>query len=127
MGWCERGLLARIDALVRRGAPIIWQQDADDLALAEAYASHDALLMASEGEGFGLPVAEAMHAGLPLILRDLPVFREIAGDDALYFGGPNSPALKTLLAGGRLKTTLIPPAPAGRWADAAKALLDAAI
>jgi len=126
MGWCERGLLARIDALVRRGAPIIWQQDADDLALAEAYASHDALLMASEGEGFGLPVAEAMHAGLPLILRDLPVFREAAGDDALYFGGPHSPPLKTVLARGNLKTALTRPAAAGRWADAAKALLDAA-
>lgn len=126
VGWCDRGLLARIEALVRRGAPITWQQDADDMTLAEAYACHDALLMASEGEGFGLPVVEAMHAGLPLILRDLPVFREVAGDNALYFGGPHSPPLKAVLACGDLKTTLPRPASAGRWADAAKALLDVA-
>ena len=126
MGWCDPGLLGRIEALMRRGAAITWQQDADDMALAEAYTRHDALLMASQGEGFGLPVAEAMHAGLPLILRDLPVFCEAAGDNALYFGGPHSPSLKTVLARGNLKTALPRPASAGRWADAAKALLDAA-
>jgi len=61
-----------------------------------------------------------------LILRDLPVFCEAAGDNALYFGGPHSPSLKTVLARGNLKTALPRPASAGRWADAAKALLDAA-
>jgi glycosyltransferase involved in cell wall biosynthesis len=35
-------------------------------------------------EGFGLPVVEAMAAGAPLVLSDLPVFREVAGDAALY-------------------------------------------
>ena len=44
-----------------------------------------ALLMASEGEGFGLPIVEAAHAGLPVIARDIPVFREICGEGALLF------------------------------------------
>jgi glycosyltransferase involved in cell wall biosynthesis len=41
--------------------------------------------MASEGEGFGLPLIEAAHYELPIIARDLPIFREIAIDFASYF------------------------------------------
>ncbi len=43
--------------------------------------------MASEAEGFGLAVVEGARHKKPLILRDLPVFREIAGDSAFYFDG----------------------------------------
>jgi glycosyltransferase involved in cell wall biosynthesis len=35
-------------------------------------------------EGFGLPVVEALRAGAPLVLSDIPVFHEVAGDAALY-------------------------------------------
>lgn len=42
------------------------------------------LLLPSLGEGFGIPVVEAMATGTPLILSDIPVFREVAGDAALY-------------------------------------------
>lgn len=37
-----------------------------------------ALLMPSYAEGFGLPVAEALAVGTPIIASDIPVFREIA-------------------------------------------------
>lgn len=46
----------------------------------------DALVSASLDEGFGLPIVEAAHAGVPVILRDLVVHREAAGDEGLYFG-----------------------------------------
>lgn len=43
-----------------------------------------ALLMPSLAEGYGLPVAEAARAGTPVLCNDLPVFREVLGDYAVY-------------------------------------------
>lgn len=42
------------------------------------------LATASRAEGFGLPVVEAMVAGTPVAISDIPIFREIAGEDAVY-------------------------------------------
>lgn len=36
-------------------------------------------------EGFGLPLLECMKYGTPMLLSDIPVYREIAGDAAIYF------------------------------------------
>jgi glycosyltransferase involved in cell wall biosynthesis len=41
--------------------------------------------MASEGEGFGLPIVEAARHGVALLLRDLPVFHELAEGYAIWF------------------------------------------
>ncbi|GIH21795.1 glycosyl transferase family 1 [Acrocarpospora phusangensis] len=38
----------------------------------------------STKEGFGLAAMEALAAGVPLVTRDLPVFREVFGDAARY-------------------------------------------
>jgi len=50
------------------------------------------LIAASEGEGFGLPLIEAAQHKLPIIARDIPVFREVAGEHAFYFRG-DKPAI----------------------------------
>jgi glycosyltransferase involved in cell wall biosynthesis len=42
-----------------------------------------ALLMPSFAEGYGLPLAEAMAAGVPVIASDIPVFREIGEEQII--------------------------------------------
>ena len=66
---------------------LFWLQGVSDEMLDHVYRSAHALLAASEGEGFGLPLIEAAHYGLPIIARDIPVFREVAGEHAYYFHG----------------------------------------
>lgn len=38
----------------------------------------------SLAEGFGLPVVDAMKRGVPVVASDIPVLREVGGDDAVY-------------------------------------------
>lgn len=47
--------------------------------LASLYRWADLLLLPSEAEGFGLPLAEAMACGVPVIASDIPSLRETAG------------------------------------------------
>jgi len=56
----------------------------DDVKYKVILSESHALVMPSRSEGFGLPVVEAMAAGLPVVCSDLPVFHEIGGDSLLY-------------------------------------------
>jgi glycosyltransferase involved in cell wall biosynthesis len=67
------------------GDRVILRTDLGSQDLSDLYKHAYALVFPSFAEGFGLPVVEAMHFGTPLILSDIPVFREIAGDQAVYF------------------------------------------
>lgn len=48
------------------------------------YEGADALLQLSSYEGFGLPPLEAQAAGVPVVCSDIPVFREVLGDAAVF-------------------------------------------
>lgn len=61
-----------------------------DEKLAELYQTADALIQPSLSEGFGLTGLEALATGLPAIVSDIPIFREVYQDSALYFN-PSDP------------------------------------
>jgi hypothetical protein len=70
-----------------RGRRLFWLKLISDEYLDRIYDASACLIAASEGEGFGLPLVEAAQHQLPVIARDIPVFREVAGDHAFYFSG----------------------------------------
>ncbi len=53
--------------------------------LTDLYQRARAMVMPTFAEGFGLPVLEAMAAGLPVLASDIPVLREVGGDAAVWF------------------------------------------
>ena len=66
----------------------------------ELYRLYDralALVYPSTFEGFGMPVLEAMAAGVPVACSDIPPLREVAGDAALYFDPLEEDALAAAL------------------------------
>jgi glycosyltransferase involved in cell wall biosynthesis len=81
------------------GKRLLWLDDVSDEYLEKIYASSTCLIAASEGEGFGLPLIEAAQHGLPIIARNLPVFREVAGHNAYYFDGLNPQDLSEAILG----------------------------
>jgi len=72
---------------------LFWLQAISDEYLEKIYAVSTCLIAASEGEGFGLPLIEAAQHKLPMIARNIPVFREVAGEHALYFDGKKPEAI----------------------------------
>ena len=64
---------------------VTFKNGVTDLEYASALSGAFALVSASKDEGFGIPLVEAMKHGLPLVLSDIPIFREIAQDAALFF------------------------------------------
>ncbi|MDR6613394.1 glycosyltransferase family 1 protein [Leifsonia sp. 1010] len=85
-------LMSRVSDAERRrltelapGARIVFHDGASDEEYAETLAAATALVTASHDEGFGIPLVESMTLGTPVVVSDIPIFREIGGEAALYF------------------------------------------
>ena len=83
----------RLRSNQQRDKRLFWLDGISDEYLEKVYAAGACLIAASYGEGFGLPLIEAAQHKLPIIARDIPVFREVAGDHAYYFDGEDSDEL----------------------------------
>jgi len=62
-----------------------------DAVIADFYRITDALLFPSREEGFGIPIIEAAFSKVPVFCADIPVLRELAGNDVTYFSPDANP------------------------------------
>jgi len=62
-----------------------------DEVIADFYRITDVLLFPSREEGFGIPIIEAAFSRIPVFCADIPVLRELAGDDVTYFDSDANP------------------------------------
>lgn len=84
-GWLVDEVAKKLESHPKLGERLFWLQGISDEYLEMVYESSSALLAASEGEGYGLPIIEAAKRGLAIVARDIAVFREVAKDGAFYF------------------------------------------
>jgi glycosyltransferase involved in cell wall biosynthesis len=77
----ERSLLEGIAP----GARLVFHNGATDEEYRQVLSRATALVTASRAEGFGIPLVEAMSQATPIVVSDIPVFREIGGEAGLYF------------------------------------------
>ena len=81
----------RLEALAPAGS-LVFHGGVSDEEYASLLDSATALVNASRNEGFGIPLVESMSRGTPVIVSDIPVFREVGEDVALYFAADDPSA-----------------------------------
>jgi glycosyltransferase involved in cell wall biosynthesis len=86
-GWMVDDLAKKVRKHTELNRRLFWLEGISDEFLEQVYKHCTCLIAPSEGEGFGLPLIEAAQHKLPIIARDIPVFREIAMNYAYYFSG----------------------------------------
>ncbi len=117
-GWMVEELVARLRNHPELNKRLFWLEGISDEYLEKVYAASTCLIAASYGEGFGLPLIEAAQHGLPIIARDMPVFREVAGEHAFYFANDRDPATLAKAIASWLelaKLDKVPPSCGLRW------------
>ncbi|NLE90948.1 MAG: glycosyltransferase family 4 protein [Elusimicrobia bacterium] len=107
IGWLCEDVVERIIKHPLFGKKLFMFNDVSDEELDFYYRNSKALIFASYAEGFGLPIAEAMLYGLPVLASDIPVHREVGKGHCSYFN-LNDPAGLAGIIGEIEKTGSIP-------------------
>ncbi|KRE82789.1 glycosyltransferase family 4 protein [Arthrobacter sp. Soil764] len=81
---------AELERVVPPGAAVVFHNGVTDAEYDGLLRRATALVSLSRAEGYGLPLVEAMAVGTPVIASDIPIFREVGSDAALYVD-PESP------------------------------------
>jgi glycosyltransferase involved in cell wall biosynthesis len=97
-GWENEQVIDMLDRCDALSGHVVECPELGDQALAELMRGAQALLMPSFAEGYGMPVAEALAASVPVIASDLPVFREAVGDVPDYLNPLDGPAWQQAIA-----------------------------
>ena len=79
-GWRAENVIAALDSDPLLSGKVLELSKCSDCQLATWLAHARSLLFPSHVEGYGMPLAEALASGTPVIASNLPAFREIAGD-----------------------------------------------
>ena len=93
-GWRDESIVA---AAVAAAPAVRLTGHVTDSELAWLYQQASAVVQFSRYEGFDYPVAEALRAEVPLVLSDIEVHRELAGEAAMYAPPDDVEALKMAL------------------------------
>jgi len=96
-GWLDEAISAELREHAEQGKRLFWFEDASDAELDFLYSRAKGLVLASFAEGFGLPIVEAARRGVAALCSDIPVFREVGRDGAIYFRVNDSDALAARL------------------------------
>jgi glycosyltransferase involved in cell wall biosynthesis len=83
-GWENENIIDMIERCQPIRGFVHEHNDLADAELARLLGGARALLLPSFAEGYGLPVAEALAAGVPVLCSDLPALREVGGDVPEY-------------------------------------------
>ncbi|MDB5688138.1 MAG: glycosyl transferase, group 1 [Sphingomonas bacterium] len=79
-GWENENVIDMLERCPALRGRVEEHSDLRDRSVAGLLRGSRALLMPSFAEGFGMPVTEALGAGVPVICSDLPALREAGGD-----------------------------------------------
>ncbi|MGJ0426681.1 glycosyltransferase family 4 protein [Methylocystis sp.] len=123
-GWMSEVLQRRILEHEEHRKRLHWLQNANDAELHYLYSSAHALVFASLAEGFGLPIIEAANDGLPVIASDIPIFREVGGENISYFRALDSSDLARKLLEAVTKERQPKKIEVPDWSQSTQKLLD---
>jgi len=122
-GWMNESVISTLRRESNRGQGLSWLEKTSDEDLAYEMTRHEIGIYASHAEGFGLPILEYSAGGLKLVLSDIPVFREVAGDSGFYFDQNSVESLNKAISRATAQRN-ISAIPVVSWADTAVEVLD---
>ena len=99
-GWLADEVVSRIQNFEVTAPPdkrVVWIDDASDEIIASILSAARLFVLASDYEGFGLPVVEAMRAGCPVAVADNSSLRELIDANQPSFSSHDADALVTII------------------------------
>jgi len=114
-GWPNAEVFRRLDSLPFMGQTVLECPGLSDGAVAALMDRARALLFPSLAEGFGLPPAEALAAGLPVIAAPLAALRETLGDAPTYIPADDPESWLTAILAAAATPARRAPSPLPTW------------